>query len=544
MNLRKLLCAAFAMAGMTADGQTLFPTRDSVTANKISATVLVHGDLWWEGGAPGYAPKCQYPAGTGKNVNFVGALWMSGYDNSNQLHVSAQTYRQDGMDYWPGPLDTGDTVDYPTSNKWAKIWKVERSEIDAFKAMSTHTIANTPSAILTWPAKGNAYAMGKGGFALTIDEDMAPFIDLNFNGIYEPLQGDYPNIYKSEQALWWCFSDNGATHNGATDGKPLKVQVHALSYAYTRNTLMDQIVYYEYTVVNKSDNDYHDMRMALWNDAQIGYFLDDYVGFDSTWRMGIVYNGYGDDGAGAGHPDNSYGVNPPASAVTMIVTPGDTGPAVQPMGSYMYYSNDMSIQGNPTVADEYNFYMRARMRDGSHLQHGGVDRNYAYPDDATVVSAWNECALANPFGDRRTILSTGDFSLNAGQRTKLVMALVVDTAFGGCPTMGSFDTLRMLADTAWRNYHATHVGVKEVRAASGVLNVYPNPSSDVLYIDAGNWAGRHTWVVIYNSIGQEVMRQALKAGITSVDIQQLVPGAYTAICQDEGMRYRAVFIKR
>jgi hypothetical protein len=544
MNLRKLLCIALAMAGMTADGQTLFPTRDSVTANKISATVLVHGDLWWEGGAPGHKPMCTYPAGTAKNVNFVGALWMSGYDASNQLHVSAQTYRQDGMDYWPGPLDAGDTLEYATSNKWAKIWKVERSEIDAFKAISTHTIANTPSAILTWPAKGNAYALGKGGFALTIDEDMAPFIDLNFNGIYEPLQGDYPNIYKSEQALWWCFSDNGATHNGANNGKTLKMQVHAMSYAYKRNTLMDQVVYYDYTLVNKSDENYHDVRLALWNDMDIGYFLDDYLGFDSTWRMRINYNGHPDDGIGAGHPDNSYGTNIPATGVTMIVTPGDVETAPLPLGSFMYYWNDMSSNGNPTVDTEYNNYMHAKKRNGEHLQYSGVDRNYAYPDDATVVGAWNECTLANPLGDRRAILSTGDFNFNAGQRKKLVMALLVDTAFGGCPTIASYDTLRMLADTAWRNYHATHVGVRDVGAASSVLSVYPNPANDVLYVDASARAVQNTSVVIYNSIGQRVMQQSLNSGVTGVDIQQLVPGAYIVICQDEDMRYRAVFMKR
>ncbi len=45
-----------------------------------------------------------------------------------QLHIAAQTYRQSGNDYWPGPL-VGDTLTYATSQSWAKIWKVDRNDI-------------------------------------------------------------------------------------------------------------------------------------------------------------------------------------------------------------------------------------------------------------------------------------------------------------------------------------------------------------------------------------------------------------------------------
>lgn len=527
------------LIGGGASAQTPFPNRDSVDANRISASVLLHGDLWWEGGVPGYHPKCTYPPGSGKNVNFVGALWMSAYDNAGQLHVASQTYRQDGNDYWPGPLDDNDTVDYPTSNKWAKIWKVQKAEIQDYLATSTHTTANTPMSILSWPAKGNATAMGKSGMPLTIYEDMAPFIDVNANGIYEPLNGDYPNIYNSDQALWWCFSDNGSTHTQSA-GRPLKVQVHAMSYAYKRNTLIDQVVYYDYTIVNKSSEDYHDMRAALWNDVEIGYFLDDYIGFDSTWRMGIAYNGREEDGGSSSFPEVSYGANPPASAVTMVVSPGDAE-ELQPLGSYMYYNNDGSALGNPRIDTEFNHYMRSRFRLGEHLQYDGEDRQYALPDDATVIGGWNECTLGHAPGERRTILSSGDFNIASGERRRMVLALLVDTTFGGCPSITSFDTLRQLADTAWCNFHATHVGVPNVNATAHVMKVYPNPAGNILHIDAGKGTKQ---ISVYNMMGQRLMNTEQREPECNIDVTPYPPGLYMLQCIVDGQVMRATFTKQ
>ncbi len=226
----------------------------------------MHGDMFWNP-ATGVA-ACEFPQGSGKNINFASALWMSGYDGSGQLHLTAQTYRQNGNDYWPGPLDSSDTLTYASSQNWAKIWKVNNSDLQYFLGLTTHTTTNTPQAILTWPAKGNVNAQGNAGAALTITNDMAPFIDLNGNGIYEPLLGEYPDI-KGDQALWWVFSDNGPTHT-QSNGKPLGVEVHAMAYAYSRGTLIDNVIYFDYTVVNRSPNSYSNMRIGLWDDIDLG----------------------------------------------------------------------------------------------------------------------------------------------------------------------------------------------------------------------------------------------------------------------------------
>ncbi len=523
-----MLCYA-----LSANAQTPFNDRDSIDANNISALALVHGDMWWD--PQTMTPYCKYPAGTGKSVGFTAALWMSGYDAMGQLHVAAQTYRQDGNDYWPGPLDASGALDYTTSQKWAKIWKVRRSEVNSFLALTTHDLSNTPQSILTWPAKGNTYAAGKAGAALTVTNGMAPFVDLNGDGNYQPLSGEYP-AFPGEQALWWVFSDNGPTHS-QTNAQPLKVEVQVLAYAFKRNTLIDNVVYYDYTIVNRSPNTYTDFRLALWSDIDLGYYLDDFIGFDSSHRMGVTYNATLSDGQVAGYPAGSYGANPPIAGITMVRLPGDAGASKVPVGSYMYYNNDVSLQGNPTSGMEFSYYMRSQWRSGAHLKNTfagpgvpntgygtGPDCNYVFNSDPTTPGGWDECTSGNNPGDRRYIIATNSFTLNAGGLQKVVMALVVDSAGGGCPSM-DLTGIREVADTAWNAYNTIATSVEAPRALPGLVTIYPNPAHGLLTIDHRSYR-EPVAVSIYNMMGQRVMTAGEQLSQTVMDISTLPKGMY------------------
>src|SRR5829696_4852877 len=73
--------------------------------NNVRTVILMNGDMWWDAMAS-LGPQYEIPKGGGIHSLFSGALWMGGVDASNNLKVAAQTYRQDGSDFWPGPLDT------------------------------------------------------------------------------------------------------------------------------------------------------------------------------------------------------------------------------------------------------------------------------------------------------------------------------------------------------------------------------------------------------------------------------------------------------
>jgi hypothetical protein len=537
--MRYLYAAIVLFVAAHSHAQTPFNDRDSLNVNNLNVRMMVHGDMWFDPAT--YQPHCKFPANDQRSLHIASALWMSAMDPGGNLHVSSQTYRQFGSDYWPGPLDGSGGLDYATSAKWAKLWKVTRDEIGYHKTNATRTVSSTPTSILSWPAKGNVYAAGKAGTPLTVDREMAPFVDLDGDGVYEPLNGEYPD-FRGDAALWWVFSDYGPTHT-ETNGVPLQVEVHAMAYAYKRSTPIDNVVYYDYTIENRSSVDYSQFRMAVWDDVDLGYYLDDYICFDSARRMGIVYNATNDDGASAGYPDGSYGANPPASGITMIRVPGDAGTSFVPMGSFTNYNNDASPQGNPVLPAEYDNYMRARMKSGTHFQENGVDIDYVYAGVPSVAGDSSECEKANIPGDRRVVMATRSFPLPAGQKEHLVYALVASAAAGGCPSV-NLSGLNTVADTAWNVYHnpPPELGVNDRTAGLRTINMYPNPAHDVLFIEG---AHQGAIVVVSNLLGAVVASAThTGTGTFKVPLNEMPVGVYVVRYVDAAGTVANTIMKR
>ncbi len=542
-------CALLFLLKTTGSCQAPFPTIEYVDINNIKAAQLVHGDMWWN--PVQQVASCEFPKGSGKSISLASSLWISGYDAGNQLHIAAQTYRQNGNDYWPGPLDSAGTISYSASQTWAKIWKVSRTQIDSFLALSTHTTANTPAPILQWPAKGNPYATGNGGTALTITNDLAPFVDVDHDGIYNPLHGDFPAM-KGDQTLWWLFNDNGPSH-GETHGQPLKIEVHGMAYAYSRGAMADNMIFYEYNVINKSGTNYNDFRVGQFADMDLGFYGDDYVGFDSTHRMGIIYNGDTVDGSGQ---TNAYGDMIPTAALTMLTLPGDASGSFVPAGSFIDYHNDFTSTGNPSSAPEYNNYLRAMWRDSTHLKNDFTghnnpsyaygpsypDCNYEFTGDPADTAKWSECACGNMPSDRRFVIASNDFTLAAGSSQKVALALITTNQMldNGCSNT-NFNTIKQYADSAWYIYQHPYppAGVPNVQPSYS-LHIYPNPAHDKLFID-NMPAG--TAIIVYNMLGQVMRVPISNGGKVEMDISVLPSGIYNIAYSKDDMRGNARFVK-
>jgi hypothetical protein len=76
--------------------------------NNVRAHLMTGGDMWWDidKGIASY----EIPKGSGKHSQFAASCWIGGFDKQGQLKVAAQTYRQDGNDYWPGALDVNGKI--------------------------------------------------------------------------------------------------------------------------------------------------------------------------------------------------------------------------------------------------------------------------------------------------------------------------------------------------------------------------------------------------------------------------------------------------
>lgn len=197
-----------------------------LAVNNVRARILNGADMWWDL-ANG---KYEIPKGSGINSIFAGSLWIGAIDQGGQLRVAAQTYRQTGNDFWPGPIDT---VNHNTTDsvcaKYDRIWNVNRYQVEEFIQRYTDTLYKIPKDILEWPGNGDV-SKGQAHY-------LAPFIDNNADGIYNAYDGDYPaydftgtqncqyNLL-GDQTLWWVFNDVGNIHT-ETGGVPLGLEIHA-----------------------------------------------------------------------------------------------------------------------------------------------------------------------------------------------------------------------------------------------------------------------------------------------------------------------------
>jgi len=429
--------------------------------NNVRARLMTGGDMWWDVFGTTEA-RYEVPKDTKKNSLFAGSIWIGGYDPQGQLKVAAQTYRQDGNDYWPGPLDPTSSSQVPSTNaticsEWDRFWKVSKADILAFRDIISKNgdVSDVKyEAIRQWPAKGNVEAVGNSGTPLaelTSGTNYAKFIDVNKDGIYDYNAGDYPDIF-GDQYIWWVFNDAGnVKQQSQTDAIGMEVQASAFAFATKDN--LNNATFYNYRLINRANVSLDSCFMGTWTDADLGYAFDDYIGCDTVRGLGILYNGKSIDGQGE---INSYGSQIPMVGVDFFIGPskkinipgvGDTTINLR-MSTFTYYNNDFTVIGNPSNGPQIYGYMTGTIRGGQRFSYdwngatgtpskaygSGPNVKYVFYGDPGVSGQWSECACNNKPDDRRFIHSAGPFKLEAGgvQNDVTIGAVWVADA-GGCP---------------------------------------------------------------------------------------------------------------
>lgn len=411
--------------------------------NNVRARILNGGDMWWDLQSAGY----EVPKGGGVHSNFASSLSIGALDGSGLLHVASGHYRQQGVDFWPGPLDTS-TAQITSSECLAydKIWKINRAEVEQFIACRNLPGYVIPQSILTWPGNGG---LGQAHY-------LAPFEDVDGDGIYNPLAGDYPGFALSnttndcnyhlqgDQCLWWVFNDKGNTHQ-MSGGNPLGIEIQQTAFAFRTNTNINDATFYCYKLINRSSNNYHNTWFGRFDDVDLGLYNDDYSGCDVMRGMGYIYNGTVNDGGNPVPVPGGYGAHPPAFGVDFLQGPlADPGDAIDndrdfvidetgeriPMSRYKYYSNNFTITGNPNSPLQHYNYLQGLWLDGSPQTYGGMwaygnipchfmfpgnSDPYGFGTSGIPQTPYTEFTSNNTPADRRMIVSMGPFTLEPGE---------------------------------------------------------------------------------------------------------------------------------
>ncbi|MBK7856697.1 MAG: T9SS type A sorting domain-containing protein [Bacteroidetes bacterium] len=523
--------------------------RKILAGNLVTTSILNKGDFYWDLDNAKYeVPRC-----SGKHAIYAGALWMGGYDQNGLLHTSAMTYRQsNGTDFWQGPLDTLTGItDTNTVKAYNHIWKFEKDTINSFITNFLNgNVSNgsypIPSDILTYPA------IGTGNFT----RNMAPYIDYNNDGNYNPYDGDYPAI-KGNQHLYWIFNDNDTMHT-ETNGIPLGFEIHGSAYAYycpqfTINDsagVINYTTFYNFELYNRSSNTYDSLFIGVWLDTDLGSYDDDFIGCDTVLNIGFSYNGDNDDGTGV---ISGYGINPPMINCQILKGPApnasdgidndhdgaidETGETNMMSSFRVYDGGNATPVNNPSIDIDYYYYLSSRWLDGSHLTYGGWGYNTGIPTDYAYSgtpydTGWTEINEGNTPSDRRIIVASGPFSLAPGQMKSLDYAIVFtwdSTAANGLNTSIAKNIIGNQKIKQWFDAGVLDdcglLFMNDTPVLRNGFYVYPNPANNTINLIA-NFAGTEPLLYTIRDLTGRIIDQNYFAQSTSVSVKNFDPAVY------------------
>lgn len=409
--------------------------------NNVKCRIETGGSLW-EDRSTGTADY-EVPKGSKNHSIFAGGIWVGGLDVNGQLKLAAVLYRQNGNDFWPGPLNIQTAeIDAQTCRDWDKFFKITRAEVDEFVAWyactqdpdcdeATEYAGYTiPSSILNWPAHGD---VSKGQ-----DFYLAPFFDYDGDGVYNPYNGDYPKYdLKGEidcrkvrdirlfgdETYWWIYNDKGNVHT-ETGAPSIGMEFHAQAFAFSTSDEVNNMTFYNYQTINRSTFTLTNTFFGIYADTDLGCANDDYVGCDVQRGFGYCYNGDNFDESCFGEP--GYGAQPPAIGIDFFEGPyqdndgkdnplttdvqkalqeggipyeglglgyGDSIIDNERMGMFMFvYFNRPDLAPNPAMSDptsatQFYNYLRGLWKDGTPMVYGG-NAHYSDPKATNIVTTY------------------------------------------------------------------------------------------------------------------------------------------------------------
>lgn len=499
--LTALAFSATAMAQQTANSNLL-------NVNNITATINADGRLFSTNDNGQSKPGFEVYQ-SGKHTLNATSLWIGGFDQANNYHLMAPTYRQFGSDVFTGPIENTPT----NSPQFNRVWNITSDEVDYHKANYLSDTYTMPDAIATWPANGNV-AAGQ----LPV---LAPFVDADKNGKYEPTKGDYPLI-KGNQAIYFIYNDNGK--HTETGGTALGVEVHGMAYAFAtnkRDEAFNNTVFVDYEIFNRSANNYHDVFIGLFNDLDVGNPFNDYMEVDVNRNTFFAFNADATDNDFVGLADDPH----------MSVKFLNEG-----LNGFVAYDNDWSSRGNPYNVQDYYYYLKGLWKDGQPVTFGGTGKGgnqfarYMYPGstDPVLNTNWSEAAANNKPQDRRALGIVGPFNFTAGQMRKI--SLVYNFATTKKQMYKNLDKIQKAYDTQSGPFKTNDVSPTNPQRPIGdkfEISLWPNPMKDAAIVRFDNPRNEEFILQVFDLTGKLISQQA---GITgnqaTIERGTMVPGMY------------------
>ncbi len=394
-------------------------------------------------------------------------------------------------------------------------------------------------------------------------EDGAPWSDIDQDGQYTA-GVDEPR-FLGDETVWFVSNDMDPSRSTYTYGTmPIGLEVQTTVFASV-DSLISDVVYKKYLVINKGVDTVKDMYLGYWSDTDLGDANDDYTGYDSTLNLGYTYNAVNNDGV--------YGTPPPAVGYKFLQTPITSGGASDsgyfngewrkgyknlPMTGFTFYLNGIDPryrdpqQGVIAGAVEFYNYLSGKVWDGQPFidPNTGETVKLILSGDPVMHVGWYEGTGfpgGPPPGDRRHLMSTGTIDLLPGDSTEICLAILIAR---GSSNLNSITALKNLSQTA-SNYYGNFVTPTPVNNINSLNEFdftlsqnYPNPFNPSTAIEYSIPEDGFVSLKIFDVLGREVAtlfegerrKGTYKADWNALSVnRQIASGIY--LCRLEGRNF-------
>jgi len=336
--------------------------RKTLSFNDVSCQIETGGLLFLDR-ANGLATY-KVPKTGNVTTIYAGALWMGGVDPAGNLKLAAVKYRNNGNDFWPGPLSafsgTGNYNPYePQGSNATRDFgeaNIDPDQCLLYDNIFTVTKAGVTQFVKFWDCQDDPEMEGCEGVTLPSndvlaqiaawpgngdptrgqDRFLAPFYDRDQDGDYEPEEGDYPwydDILNhndveckndrrvtlfGDETHWWVFNDKGNSHT-ESGGYPIGMEIRAQAFAFATDDEINKMTFYNYELINKGTMTLNKTYFSQYVDMDLGNYSDDYAGCDVERGLGYMYNADAYDDPQDGRP--GYEENPPAIGIDFFEGP-------------------------------------------------------------------------------------------------------------------------------------------------------------------------------------------------------------------------------
>jgi hypothetical protein len=543
---------------------------DFLDINNINAYLGKDGNIFFNKSSI-FEPGFEVPAGSGNHSIFAVSPRLVGNVGSlNKYHVFR--FNNSFVPYAGPIMDEQWYSEY--DEKWDRLWKVNRSDIEYHINHWADNNYEPIEVIVNWPAHGNT-DKGQAFY-------LAPFFDNNSDGIYNPIDGDFPKI-KGDQAIFIMYNilrphvialqNNIEIDDFIPEENRSTTEVHALFYAFEcdQDSALYHTIFANIKFINRSEDLYDSTYVGIWADLDIGNANDDFIECDVDRNSFFGYNGFDFDAGSSGGTgyesnlaaqsvtflkgvkmdndgeDNAYGIGESESINGLNFGDGIVDNEYWGMNHFLSGHDPTIFPDDFPLIGYYN-YLKSKWADGTPVTYGGSGGDpwnsmparffqpgnsdtYFYGTGGVEVADWSDITEGNQPSDRRGISSTGPFTLLPFDTAEVDIAFVFGRDYTGSGNLAPIPIMKERIDSI-RSYYLSGetpcgsfaVSVNEIEnTESSFFSVYPNPFADFITLD--NQSRENMEIVIYNLLGKELLRQNIPVGKTRINLSQIKDNA-------------------